>query len=167
MADRPMWCDDFDMDLPKVVPGAREAVGEAGGIVLFTYGHTTHGTLNLPCMWNSCEGGTLAFFGFSSPAAPRGFTTSSPVVECTGWEMFRDLWVHGTAAYVERFLVWKSEELNRDFENIMWNLRGWGDASSRTSQRRRRMGELRALISIRQAAQRLVELHKHYEGLRR
>lgn len=165
MTARPMWCDDFDMDLPKVIPGVRDAVGDAGDIVLFTYGHTTHGTLNHPSVWNTGEG-TIAFFGFTSPAAPGGFATSSPVVECTGWEFFRDLWVHGTAAYVERFLVWKSEDLEADFENIMWNVRGWGDAASRAGQRRRRMGELRTLISIRQAARRLVELHQQFGAIK-
>ncbi|MFC3074961.1 hypothetical protein [Shinella pollutisoli] len=163
MTDRPMWCDDFDMDLPKVVPGAREAVGAAGEIVLFTHGHTTHDALNSPTCWNH-DDGLVAFAGFASPRKPAPYWTRDPIVRCTGWEMFRDLWCHGCMLLVEGERVWNSQRLWPDFEAIMWNVRGWGDVSSLAAHRRRRMAELRALISIRRAARRLVDLHRQFGG---
>lgn len=120
-----MWCDDFDCDLPKVVPGAREAIGDAAGIQLCTHGKTTHGRLNHPDVWNSYEG-MVAFFGFRTPAKPPSYVTVAPIVRCTFWEAVRDWWGHDFRMLVE------GEEILpygnwRWLEPIMWSTRGWGD----------------------------------------
>ena len=35
------WSDDFDMDLPKIIPEARERLGKYADLELVTHGHTT------------------------------------------------------------------------------------------------------------------------------
>ena len=89
-----MWCDTFDADLLKVVPGTEEALGEAAGVLLLTRGHETGGKLNHPSVWND-HAGMLAFFwtpGCEHLGCPGGYVTDAPVVACTFLEAVRDAW---------------------------------------------------------------------------
>ncbi len=94
-----MWCDDFDADLFKVVPGARDALAPAADVVLYTTGHTTGGKINHPTCWH-VDGGKLAcFVGFAPvPPQPPAYVTGAPIVACTFEELMRDLWVHSVEA---------------------------------------------------------------------
>jgi len=123
-ADRPMWCDDFDMDLPKVIPEARELLGDLADVRLLTHGHLTHGTLNHPTVWNHHDG-TIAFFGLRGMSKPSTYWTDAPVVTCTTWEAFRDAWPHHYTMLVDGVAIWNTDRLWRHFEAIMWDVRGW------------------------------------------
>jgi hypothetical protein len=69
--DLPFWSDDFDMDLPKVIPDAKAALGDVADLELVTHGHTTHGRLNHPSCWNHSLG-LVAWFGRRDPMKPPG-----------------------------------------------------------------------------------------------
>lgn len=123
--DPPFWSDGFDMDLPTIFPEARGLLGDCADVLLWTSGHTTHGRLNHPCVWNG-QGGMLAFFGFRSPARdPVFYAGASSDVRCTAWEAFRDAWPHGYRLIVERQTVWDTFALTGEFESILWDVRGW------------------------------------------
>lgn len=118
-----MWCDDFDMDLPKVVPMARDALGAIGDLELHTYGHVTNGKLNHPSVWNS-NVGSVAFFGRPGRVGkPASYYTNSPLVPCTLWEALRDAWCHDIVILFEGTPVWG--DTWRQFEKLMWHTRGW------------------------------------------
>lgn len=124
--DQPsMWCDDFDMDLPKVIPDARDLLGDMADVKLSTHGHTTYGALNHPSVWN-CEDGPVAFFGFRSPRKPKSYWTNAPTVRCTFWQAVRDAWAHSYIMAVEGRPVLDTNGLYPRFERIMYDLRGWG-----------------------------------------
>lgn len=123
---RPMWCDDFDVDLPKVVPGARQALGDVADVRLWTTGHETLGALNSPTMWNTDLGLTALFF--RTPRRPEAFYyTKAPLLECTFWEAIRDMWVHAGAMLVDGRLIADTERWHRHFETLLWQTRGWGN----------------------------------------
>lgn len=124
VGDPPMWCDDFDMDLPKILPEAKSLLGDTADVTLWTHGHTTHGRLNHPSVWNG-DTGMVAFFGFRTPQKPEVYWTSSPLVRCTFWEAVRDAWVHSMVMLVEGKPVLDTNRLWPDFEDIMWDVRGW------------------------------------------
>lgn len=124
--DRPMWCDDFDMDLPKVIPDAKAQLGDMAGVELWTHGGETYGSLNHPCVWNH-DDGLIAFFGFKSPRKPEVYWTNRPMVRCTFWEAVRDAWPHGLIMLVEGRAVLDTNALWPRFQRIMWDLRGWGE----------------------------------------
>jgi hypothetical protein len=124
------WSDDFDMDLPKIFPEAREIMGPLGDVELFTNGHTMHGRLNHPNVWNS-HNTMLSFFGFTGPARPSVYHTSSELVSCTAWEAFRDAWSHSYLIQIEKRPIWDTFKLARPFEIIMWNIRGWDEKLER------------------------------------
>lgn len=46
------WADDFDMDLPRIIPRLDDVLGDTAGVRLWTHGHTSHGRLNHPSVWN-------------------------------------------------------------------------------------------------------------------
>ncbi len=123
-ADRPMWCDGFDLDLPKVIPDAREIVGDLGDVTLWTMGNTTDGVLNHPNVWHG-RYGLEAFFGFSAPARPPGHVASGELVRCTAWEALRDAWPHQYLLHIERQPLWNTPELWPQFETIAGDFRGW------------------------------------------
>ncbi|GEP00550.1 hypothetical protein [Methylobacterium haplocladii] len=127
MSGRPFWSDTFECDLPKVIPGARDAVGDLADVHLWTTGHTTHGALNHPDVWNS-DAGMVAFFGFRSPARPEVYWTDRPMVRCTFWEALRDAWAHHILIAVEGGLVWNSGLLWPQYEALMAEVRGWPSA---------------------------------------
>lgn len=120
----PLWCDDFDADLPKVVPGALDILGAEADVDLRTHCKPTNGRINCPAAWWGDDGLT-AFFATPSygAAAPAGYWTTDPVVDCTFWEVVRDEWIHGSIVVVNSRFVWKPP--NRLMEQLMFDLRGW------------------------------------------
>jgi len=119
-----MWCDNFDMDLYKVIPEAKRLVSPVQGVRLFTHGHLTDGKLNHPSVWSGYHG-IMAFFGFDDPAKPAGYWTDDPVIECTFEEVVRDAWCHSYQVIVELRHIWSAYSLSEQFEDIMWHIRGW------------------------------------------
>lgn len=117
-----LWCDGFDADLLKVVPGAAEALGGTAGAALETYSHPTNGKINCPSAWWE-DGGLLAYF-WTDPAfgPPPGYSTDAPVVACTFLEAVRDEWVHGSVVAVNRRFVWEPPEAA--MMRLMHDLRG-------------------------------------------
>lgn len=127
MTDAPFWSDNFDMDLPKVIPNAREIMGDLAEVPLWTTGGSaTHGRLNHPEVWNG-DTGFIAFFGLRPVGFRDPFYVSTrPMIQCTAWEAFRDAWSHHYLMLVERKPIWNTDELWPEFEAIMWLRRGWG-----------------------------------------
>ena len=120
-----MWCDDFDMDLPKVVPEARQALGKIGDLEIATYGGVTGGKLNHPSVWNH-ERGMIAFFGRPGRIGkPAAYYTDKQPVPCTLWEALRDAWCHTYVILFEGVPIWDGEQAWRLFERLMWHTRGW------------------------------------------
>lgn len=129
MSDRPFWSDDFDLDLPKLVPGARGLLGDIADLSLVTHGHPDrrHGNLNHPCVWNEWVGDTasvVAFFGFRNSAKPVPNWTDAPPIRCTAWEAFRDCWPHNFVLMVEMKPVWDRPALSREFFDLAGAARG-------------------------------------------
>lgn len=126
MAEWPFWSDDFDMDLSKVVPDARDLLGDLADLELVTEGHTTHGRLNHPAVWNG-DRTMLSWFGFGAPFRPSAMITGAPdvLVTCTAWEAFRDAWPHGYLIQVMQRPIWDTFALRPQFDEIMGDLRGW------------------------------------------
>jgi hypothetical protein len=121
-----MWCDDFDTDLPKVVPDARRALGEIGDLELLTYGHTTHGRLNHPTVWNH-ELGMISFFwrpGHAFKPAHYYVGNDAPI-SCTLWEAIRDAWVHDNVIVFEGRPVFDGGASYPHFQALMYDVRGW------------------------------------------
>lgn len=125
MSDFPFWSDDFDLDFPKLFPEAKAQLGALAAVVLYTPGHTTHGRLNHPSVWND-DHTMLAFFGFRGPDVPSPYYFGSDkIVRCTAWEAFRDAWPHHYQITLMRQPVWDTFALDGAFETIMWHVRGW------------------------------------------
>lgn len=146
----PLWCDDFDADLPKVVPHATEELGVSAHVQLRTYCKPTNGRINCPTSWWT-QHGLTAFFaepGFGNPA-PGGYVTSDPLVECTFAEVVRDEWIHGSVVVVNRQFVWTPP--SRLMERLMFDVRGWTPLSE--PERLQTQQHVRA--SLRAAADRL------------
>lgn len=151
-----MWCDDFDMDLPKVIPDAETLLGDMAGVTLFTHGNLTHGTLNHPTVWNH-DLGLVAFFGFAEPRKPAAFYTNKPLVECTFLEAVRDAWAHSFVMLVEGQPVLDAAALWPHFENIMWRTRGWAgheEAPVATAEAAVRIALARAADALRRVRER-------------
>jgi hypothetical protein len=148
-----MWCDDFDADLLKVVPGAAEALGEAAGVKLLTWcGHLTDGKINHPACWNG-DTGFIALFWTDPACKPDPFYwTDAPAAECTFLEAVRDEWVHDAAIYVNGHGIWRPPV--RLMEKLMYDLRGWTplDDKERDSIRRN------VRCSLAAAAERLTQV---------
>lgn len=159
---RPMWCDDFDTDLLKAVPGIPELLGDLADVALWTHGSTWEGTLNHPSMWNH-QCGLICFFGFDSPNKPDYYSTGNPPVQCTVLEMFRDLWCHSAVVMMGPVPVWDSQPLQPEFDILMYAARSWFDPKPN----RIRLAQLRARKSIRQAADCLRQLAAGQEAFKR
>lgn len=150
-----MWCDDFDADLLKVVPGAMEALGDAAGVPLLTYSQPTGGKINCPSSWN----GTGALFWTAPEHKPGPFYwTDDPVTECTFLEAVRDEWVHSSLIVVNERPVWRPP--TRLMDQLMFDLRGWTlvEAPERDLIRRHVLrsleaaaGRLRAVLEVARA----------------
>jgi hypothetical protein len=125
MTDPKFWSDDFDMDLPKILPEARSLLGAYADLELVTHGHETHGRLNHPTVWNHGLG-MVAFFGRHTPMKPASFWTDSPLVRCTLWEAIRDAWVHDIVILFEgQTPIWDGSKTREQFNRLMYHLRGW------------------------------------------
>lgn len=146
---RRMWCDDFDMNLPTVIPGALQALGDLADVELFTHCNCgKDGVLNHPCLWNS-DTTMLAFFGFRNPSKPAPYFTTAPIVSCTAWEAFRDAWPHSFAMMIEGELIWDTFPLRGQFHELMQHHRGYRYSKDPKAIERR------VLSTIAAAAQRL------------
>ena len=143
-----MWCDDFDGDVYKLVPGSAEILAPAGRVKLITHGSLTGGVLNHPSTWNSYDGLTAFFVldrgqdveaanaqrdacraarpqrEWTPPFAPEGYWTDSAAVRCTGEQALRDWWVHGFNMVVAGRCVTPSREtLWFHFERLLYDAR--------------------------------------------
>lgn len=129
-----MWCDGFDADLLKVVPGAAAVLGDTAGVPLLTYSRLTGGKINHPSVWN----GAGALF-WTGPAyrPPAFYHTDVPVARCTFLEAVRDMWVHSCTVVVNEQPVWQPPV--RLMERLMYDVRGWAplDAGERETTRKR------------------------------
>lgn len=156
---RPMWCDNFDMDLPKALPEAPEIVGDLGNILLWTSGNADkNGMLNHPSVWHH-ELGLVAFFGFSEVAKPENYIGRG-YVRCTVWEALRDAWAHSFVMLIERRPIWDTQATWEDFQQIMWAMRGWGDQPPPDTTR----ATARATNSLRKAVAKLRAMVPEFEG---
>jgi hypothetical protein len=124
------WSDDFDMDLLKVFPDAPKLLGSTADELLWTIGHRTHGRINHPTVWNSHG----AFVWLEKPNLKRDehgwFNIDSCVsndeeIECTWLELLRDQWPHSYPFVLLPVRAQFASPPYRDFERIMYNLRGW------------------------------------------
>ncbi|SDD94320.1 hypothetical protein SAMN05216337_1017109 [Bradyrhizobium brasilense] len=157
--DAPFWSDNFDMDLPKVFPEARELLGDLADVEMWTGGRPdANGRLNHPACWNT-DIGLAAFFGFKNTGRDENYMVCRERVRCTAWEAFRDAWAHQFVMVVENKVVWHANRLWHPFEIIMWNKRGWGDGSKQVNEkaaRRQARGSYRDPIRL---FGNVVELH--------
>ena len=149
-----MWCDDFDLDLSKILPDTPEILGATADVRLTTHGGRWAGVLNHPSVW-ACGRGLQAFFGFRRPVLPDGYSTDSPIVACSFLEAMRDCWAHHYSIVVEGRLIWNSCELYLDFDRLMSHERGWRHLSSRGVKR----SKARVRNSVRLATLRFGRLH--------
>jgi hypothetical protein len=123
-APAPFWSDDFDMDLPRIVPGWLDILGETASVALKTHSHTTMGRINLPSCWNE-EIGLVSYLGFESPCKPDWYYTAEPVVECTFAEAVRDCWAHSTIMRIDGSSLIRGDMMREVFDPIMYHRRGW------------------------------------------
>lgn len=125
MSDPKFWSDELDMDLPKVIPEAKQLLGAAADMELVTTGSTTHGRLNHPSCWNH-DLGNVAFFGRESPARPSHYWCQDAVVKCTLWEAVRDAWCHDVVIVFEtRTPIWDGSKTRLEFDQLMSHMRKW------------------------------------------
>ncbi len=153
MGEKPFWSDDFDMDLPKIIPDALDLLGDVAEWELWTTGHPDrrYGNLNHPDVWNG-DDAMLAYFGFHGPRKPPHCVGSDGQVRCSVWEAFRDAWPHHYLMLVEFKPIWNTFVLSQSFDEIMWDLRGWREQSGVASAARHKVRQ-----SITTAADRLRE----------
>ena len=145
-----MWCDSFDADLLKVVPGAVECLGDAAAMELTTYSWPTSGKINCPSCWNTYEG-LAAFFWTSEEGKPDpSFVTDSPEMPCTLLEAVRDEFVHGALLVIDHETVWRPPFALMTM--LMYDLRGWGRP---LADARREEAREHVRASLRAAAERL------------
>lgn len=146
-----MWCDDFDMDLLKVIPDAGKLLESVGNVTLYTYGHSTDGKLNHPSVWSSYNS-MVALFGFESPDKPDHYVTWDPVVKCTFEEAIRDCWCHRYAIVVGGRHIWNTDTpfMIQDFDIIMGHVRGYAadETEFRQAQERVRDSLVRAVNEL-------------------
>jgi hypothetical protein len=118
-----VWCDRFDADLLALVPGAADTLGDAAGLVLSTYSHTSGGAINHPSCWHTDFGLVAFFWTRQAFRPPASYVTDAPVVSCTLLEAIRDEWLHGCTIVVDRKIIWKPPV--RLMEALMAGARGW------------------------------------------
>lgn len=122
-----MWCDNFDGDLYKLVPQAREAIALMAEVTLWTYGSVwTDGRLNHPSCWNT-DLGLAAWFGLTDHGfKPGAFWTNEPLIECTFEEACRSGWVQGWALILlgRPLANFGHDDMRRPFDALLWHARG-------------------------------------------
>lgn len=122
--DGPLWCDDFDADLPKLIPDAIDALDGVADVALWTRSKPTNGRINCPSCWHS-DIGLCAYFTTREGENPQppGFFSRDPIVRCTFWEAVRDEWCHDATIVVNRVVIWTPpSEL---MMQLMFDVRGW------------------------------------------
>lgn len=127
--DPPMWCDDFDMDLPKVFPDAREIFAKVADVEIVAAGRPDKrfGNLNHPHVWNG-DRSMLAFFGFGHPHVPAGYITGDrhpQHVDCTIWDAVRDAWPHSYLIVLDGRATWDTFALRGQLQTLLCHTRGW------------------------------------------
>lgn len=130
--DHPFWSDDFDMDLPKVFPQARDLFAGIDAVELWTTGtpDRQRGNLNHPDVWNS-DHTMLSFFSFGrGPCRPAFYSGHDSEVSCTLWGALRDAWPHGYLLQIMQQPVWDTFQLRPQFDTLMYDLRGWGKGTA-------------------------------------
>ena len=175
-ARTPMWCDDFDMDLLKLLPEVERLLAPCQGIRLYTTCNPTHVRINLPSVWHQ-RGGLTCYVGFLRPddplpekgPQPAYCMTFSPVVEATAEEMFRDLWCHNLVwvqvsspkmreLWRDSAQIWNAHALTGSFNILLYALRGWEPVP----ENRLYFHRCRVLKSISRAASRLRRLYDRF-----
>lgn len=157
-----MWCDNFDLDLYKVLPEAQEILAQVADVKLYTHGDQKDGALNHPSCWNYYLG-MVAFFGFiPTHIKPESFYTDKEVVACTFEQAVRDCWPHNYTVLLSVFVpgqagqivpIWSTGtvEMKNHFYTILKFTRKWGDVPNEEVFR----AKSRVLDSLRSAAGRL------------
>jgi hypothetical protein len=149
-----MWCDTFDADLLKVVPGAAEALGDAGALRLTTYSRLTGGKINHPSAWNTYDGLTAFFWTSEAHRLDGSYQTDDGEAECTLLEAVRDEWVHSCVISIDGRVIWRPPSGLMD--RLMYDLRDWTPLTDQVREESRE--HVRA--SLRAAAERL----RHVSG---
>jgi hypothetical protein len=135
--DAPFWSDDFDMDLPKIIPDAKQLLGQHRALQLLTTGSVRDGMLMHPTVWNH-HLGTIAMFSTRRGwwAKPGSYYTTDPKVVCSLWEAVRDAWSHGYVMLIDGVPVLNTQRMyNRRFYPLMSSLRGWSELPPRAVER--------------------------------
>lgn len=135
-----MWCDDFDMDLPKVIGGFYRVVGTLSEVTLYTRGSSDdEGYLIMPACWTT-DRGLAAYFAALRPGEdlceshdgpqPEEYVTDDKRVIATFGNALRVCWLHQCLFMLRRrrgyAVIWDSPMLWQHFEAIMYLRRGWG-----------------------------------------
>ena len=122
-----MWCDNFDGDLYKLVPQARDALALMADVTLWTYGSVwTDGRLNHPSVWNSYIG-SVAFFGLHDhDFNPGANYTTEPLIECTFEEACRSGWVQSWTLILRGhpLINFGHGDMRLPFDALLWHARG-------------------------------------------
>lgn len=95
----PMWCDEFDMDLPKILRDAQSLLGDLAELKVFVHCYREP-PLNHPTVWNTSLG-AVTFVGRSHPRTPPNYDTTDPIISCTLWQLLRDAWAHQYTIYFD------------------------------------------------------------------
>lgn len=136
-----MWCDNFDLDLYKVIPAARDVLAPLAGVHLHTHASVHNGQMNHPACWNTNRG-LAAFFGFQ-PAGikPEAYWTNDAILACTFEEAIRDCWVHTyclTIMAAGRFhAIWDSQLVTDEFWALMGHVRKYKPLTDEVAQQMR------------------------------
>ncbi len=132
-----MWCDDFDADLLRCVPGIEELFEPVAHLTLWTLCQPWGGKINSPAFWNGL--GCLFWLQDEEPEYERrangwlrlenGCSTDDPFVSCTPLEMARDLWCHAyptTIMAPGKTIKLHADRLQGAMMGLMYHLRGQG-----------------------------------------
>lgn len=83
--DPPFWSDDFDMDLPKIIPDAKSLLGDHASLRLLTTASiAANGMKSHPSVWNGHQG-FIALFSTGAWIRPSFYWSDRPQVEYTLW----------------------------------------------------------------------------------
>ena len=109
--------------MPKVVPGAIEALGETAAVPLTTYSRLTDWKINCPSTWSTIYGFTSFFWTASDHSRDACYVTDAPEATCTFGEAVRNEWVDSSVICVNGQPVWTPPV--RMMEALMFDVRGW------------------------------------------
>jgi hypothetical protein len=123
-----VWCDDFDLDLARILPAAIAITDRIpASVVLRTFGHAADdGTLNHPAVWHTGHGLTAYFTLGAGRPAPLHCVTFDDVVACTFTDAIRDCWCHDYRIVVDGAEVWDGTDVfHRFMQPLLYHYRGW------------------------------------------